>query len=135
MGDRFVVGFANKQSDTPIIFYSHWGGFERYVAVANAIQEARLRWNDHAYATRIAISQLVGSDWNQELGYGITTDKSYIGAADYEDYPVVVWDERKVLIHTPEWITELDFETFTRLAREGTSSQELVDALDPTLPF
>jgi hypothetical protein len=39
--------------------------------LADAVIAARPRWNDPSYATRIAISQLVGNDWNSETGWGL----------------------------------------------------------------
>ena len=39
--------------------------------LADAVIAARPRWNDTAYATRIAISQLIKDDWNSETGWGL----------------------------------------------------------------
>ena len=39
--------------------------------LADAVIKARPRWSDPAYATRIAISQIIGDDWNMETGFGL----------------------------------------------------------------
>ena len=54
------------------------------------------RWNDPSYATRIAISQIIGDNWNSEYGFGIYTGKEYVGDNEYSDVLVVNWKERNV---------------------------------------
>jgi hypothetical protein len=51
--------------------YSHWGGNVRLQDIAGAITKAEPRWSDDSYATRIAISTIVGDGWNEETGWGI----------------------------------------------------------------
>lgn len=55
------------------------------------------RVDDEAYATRILFNQIVGSDWSQELGYGITIDKlcdneHKIPVVDFADGSVTLYD-------------------------------------------
>lgn len=72
MGDRAT--FIFEQSDGNAIYlYGHWAGYEMMNSLANAIAVARPRWNDEAYATRIAISNIIGNEWDQETGWGIST--------------------------------------------------------------
>jgi len=72
MGDRatFVIEQENGQS---IYLYSHWGGEGMMDTVAHALNVARPRWSDESYATRIFISQIIGSEWSSETGYGLST--------------------------------------------------------------
>jgi hypothetical protein len=70
MGDRANFGF--RQSNENVVFlYGHWAGHGMLEKLADAVTAARPRWTDESYATRIAISHLVGEDWNQELGWGL----------------------------------------------------------------
>jgi hypothetical protein len=74
--------------------YLHWGGEAQVKSLSLALQAARGRWNDHSYATRICISQIVGEVWNQETGAGIS-----VGDYCWPDYDfvfVVQWDQRIV---------------------------------------
>jgi hypothetical protein len=99
MGDRAVIGFrASSTSGTPMWLYTHWTGSRRYDHVKEALEKSRSRWNDPSYATRIAISAIVGDDWNQELGYGLTAGDDGFCMPDYSDVPVICWQDRLVLI-------------------------------------
>jgi hypothetical protein len=70
MGDR-IVYTIKQDEDLAVNLYSHWGGYDRFVILARALQAAEPRWNDSSYATRIIVSQLIGDQWNQELGFGL----------------------------------------------------------------
>ena len=70
MGDRVV--FSIKQDkDLSVNLYSHWGGYDRFAALARALKAAEPRWNDVSYGTRIIVSHLIGDDWADELGFGL----------------------------------------------------------------
>lgn len=70
MGDR--ANFAFKQSNgNTIVLYGHWAGHGMLENLAAAVEKARPRWSDEGYATRIAISRLVGTEWTSETGWGI----------------------------------------------------------------
>lgn len=97
MGDRAVAGFRANSTSPTIFIYQHWSGYDQNAKLANAIESARPRWTDDSYATRIALSQLVGDDWNQELGYGIYVGGTAHGA-DYSYCLVVDWSAREVLV-------------------------------------
>lgn len=115
MGDRAVAGFRAKASDPTIFIYQHWSGYDQSARLANAINTARPRWGDDSYATRIALSQLVGDDWNQELGYGIYVGGTSHGA-DYSFILVVDWEMREVLVcdndNSDRVIEAISFEDF-----------------------
>lgn len=70
MGDRANFGFVQPNGNT-IVLYGHWAGSQMLGQLADAVIAARGRWNDPAYATRIAISQIIGGDWNMETGFGL----------------------------------------------------------------
>jgi hypothetical protein len=70
MGDRANFGFVQPNGQT-IVLYGHWAGHQMLGKLADAVITARPRWNDSSYATRIAISQLVGDQWNMETGWGL----------------------------------------------------------------
>ena len=113
MGDRGVVGFAPSADAPTIYLYSHWGGSSLIADMQFALEKARGRWGDPEYATRVAISQIIGDDWRGETGYGLSVD-SFI----MPDLPYVlrvVWGEQKVYFlsdYTREVIGVMTFENF-----------------------
>ena len=98
MGDRAVIGFKANKDATPVYLYMHWGGSDRYCYVRDVVKAAQPRWNDAAYSTRIAISQIVGQYWGEETGFGITAGDDEFCAPDYDDIPVIIWEDRVVEI-------------------------------------
>ncbi len=94
MGDRAVFGFRDSVDSPTIYLYSHWGGASQRVDLIRAVGKARPRWSDAAYATRICISELVGTDWSQELGFGVSVGT--FCEPDYETMQVVTWDDQTV---------------------------------------
>jgi len=98
MGDRAVFGFKATKESQPIWLYSHWGGSTQNSDLAKAIEEAKPRWCDPHYATRIAISQIVGSDWSGELGFGISAGDGEFALPEYDTIPVVIWSELTVVL-------------------------------------
>ena len=100
MGDRAVIGFKADRDAIPVFLYSHWGGSDRYSDTQRAIEAARPRWNDPAYATRIAISQIVENYWAEETGFGISAGHNSFCQPDYDDVILVDWDSKAVLVVT-----------------------------------
>ena len=90
MGDRANFGF--KQSDGNTIFlYGHWAGHEMLANLAAAVSAAEPRWQDESYATRICVSQMIGEDWTQETGWGLSVNR----ILDNEHkVPVIDWAEQ-----------------------------------------
>lgn len=72
MGDRrhviFDYGKAGK-----IYLYSHWNGYDLPERVAKALdtEQARNRWNDEPYLTRILIELLTEKDRGEPTGWGV----------------------------------------------------------------
>lgn len=99
MGDRAVIGFkADKDDQAPIFLYSHWGGSDRYRDAVRAVVAAEPRWSDPAYATRIAVSQIVENYWKEETGFGLSAGHNSFGQPDYDDVILISWGERLVEI-------------------------------------
>ena len=99
MGDRAVIGFRSNESDeAPIFLYSHWGGSDRYSDTQRAIEAARPRWDDPAYATRIAVSQIIENYWSEETGFGLTAGHNSFCQPDYDDVILVDWESKTVFI-------------------------------------
>ena len=69
MGAR--TNFHFKTNEDTLTLYSHWGGDSRKEDLARAMKAALPRKGDDSYALRIMISQLIGTDWNSETGYGL----------------------------------------------------------------
>jgi hypothetical protein len=95
MGDR--ANFAFRQADgNAIVLYGHWAGYEMLAKLAHAVSAAESRWDDESYATRIAVSQLVGSEWNETTGWGLSINQ----IMDNEHkIPVIDWSTRTFSLH------------------------------------
>ena len=89
MGDRIVYSIR-QDKDLSVNLYSHWGGYDRFVNLANALRAAEPRWNDSSYATRIIVSQLIGDEWAAETGFGLwaSSEHGMYGG----DHPDIVID-------------------------------------------
>lgn len=122
MGDRCVFGFreSEKNKEETVWLYSHWGGFGRSEDLAVAIYKAQPRWADASYATRIAVSQIIGDAWNSETGYGLSAGSVYTGDNEYDHYLVVNWDDRTVTAEGPDGTAYVTygFEAYLNLYRE-----------------
>lgn len=85
MGDR-IVYTIRQDSNLSLNLYSHWGGYDRFISLASALQAAEPRWNDSSYASRIIISQLIGTNWNEETGFGLwASDEHGMYGGDHPD--------------------------------------------------
>jgi hypothetical protein len=95
MGDRANFGFKQSDGNT-IVLYGHWAGFDMLANLALAVESARPRWSDESYATRIAVSRLVGDDWKSETGWGLSINK----ILDNEHkIPVIDWSTQTFSLH------------------------------------
>ena len=95
MGDRANFGFVQPNGNT-IVLYGHWAGQGMLGKLADAVIKARPRWSDPAYATRIAISQLVGDQWTSETGWGLHVNE----IADNEHKVAIVdWEQQTFSLH------------------------------------
>jgi hypothetical protein len=110
MGDRANFGFRADSESPVVVLYAHWGGYQMMSNLAHAIETARPRWTDEGYATRIAISQLIGDQWNQEYSYGIYVNQ--IGDNEHS-VPIVNWKDQTVSLYEASFITSPDFDNDT----------------------
>ena len=71
MGARTNFTFTTDTGD--LTLYSHWGGDSKMQDLAFALDKAmpRIKMGDIPYALRIAVSYLIGPDWESETGYGL----------------------------------------------------------------
>lgn len=89
MGDRIV--YSIKQADgLSLNLYSHWGGYGRFENLANALKEAKPRWSDESYASRIIVSQLIGDSAFSETGFGLWASKEDVlfSGGDHPDITI-----------------------------------------------
>lgn len=105
MGDRANFGF--RQTDGSVIYlYGHWAGHEMMARLSDALVAAFPRWNDEMYATRIAISTMIGDEWDQEYSWGIAT---HIGDNEHS-IPVVDWNAETVTLYPHDWENGVGFD-------------------------
>lgn len=95
MGDRANFGFRQSNGET-IVLYGHWAGYEMLAKLAHAVSAAESRWDDEAYATRIAVSDLIGNEWTQTTGWGLSVNQ----ILDNEHkIPIIDWGTRTFSLH------------------------------------
>jgi hypothetical protein len=64
--------------------------------LAQAVETARPRWSDESYATRIVISNLIGDNWHELTGWGLTVNN----ILDNEHkIPVIDWRTQTFSLH------------------------------------
>jgi len=95
MGDRANFVFVQPNGES-IVLYGHWAGHNMLANLADAVIQARPRWSDSSYATRIAISQMVGDQWTSEIGWGLQVNE----ISDNEHkIPVVDFEQQAFSLH------------------------------------
>lgn len=76
MSDPITFSFRNESDELTVDLYSHWGGRDACVTLANALNAARPRFDDPAYATRIAICAIIDdSSSDDETGFGFSASR------------------------------------------------------------
>lgn len=107
MGDRINIGFRNgEREDEPIVFlYSHWGGELADRWIKQALKKSASRWDDYGYATRIAISTIIGEDWQETTGFGIYVDQ--LGAIPDRPTVIIDWKNRNITWYYTEDVREM----------------------------
>ena len=98
MGNRANFVFVQPSGDS-IVLYGHWGGHEMLHNLADAVEKARGRWEDVSYATRIAISQLIGDQWDMETGWGLHINE--IGDNEHK-IPVIDFSQKLFSLHSED---------------------------------
>jgi hypothetical protein len=74
MGDRANFVFVQPNGNS-IVLYGHWAGYQMLQNLAEAAVKAQNRWSDPSYATRIAISHMIGEGWAMETGWGLAVNE------------------------------------------------------------
>jgi hypothetical protein len=95
MGDRANFVFVQPSGET-IVLYGHWAGHNMLERLGEAVAKAQPRWTDPSYATRIAISQMIGDGWGMETGWGLQVNE----ISDNEHkIPVIDWLGQTMSLH------------------------------------
>ena len=98
MGARTNFTFTTDTGD--LTLYSHWGGDSKMTDLAFALDKAmpRIKMGDTPYALRVAVSYLIGPEWESETGYGL-----FVGSEGGEEqYEPVIINLINNTISTPE---------------------------------
>jgi hypothetical protein len=95
VGDRANFVFVQPSGET-IVLYGHWAGYNMLERLGEAVAHAQSRWTDPSYATRIAISQMIGDGWGMETGWGLQVNE----ISDNEHkIPVINWLDNTFSLH------------------------------------
>jgi hypothetical protein len=87
MGARCTFVFKQKE-DLAVALYSHWGEYDMYTDLAQALEHAAVRKGDTEYYTRMAISYLLKDSIMDETGFGIyACDPNDLG---FMDHPILI---------------------------------------------
>ena len=95
MGDRANFGFVQPSGNT-IVLYGHWAGYNMLQRLAESVVKAQGRWSDPSYATRIAISNMIGEGWAMETGWGLHVNE--IGDNEHK-IPIVDFQQQTFSLH------------------------------------
>ena len=101
MGNRANFVFVQDSGET-IVLYGHWAGYDMLKNLADAVVHARPRWNDDSYATRIAISNLIGEEWPNTTGWGISVNQ--LGDNEHK-VPVIDWTNQTFTLYEEDLST------------------------------
>lgn len=104
MGDRATFVFEQGDANSAIYLYGHWAGDGMMNILASAIEISRPRWDDESYATRIVISQIIGNEWQEEMGWGIST---YFCDSEHS-VPIVNFQTQTIKLIPNSWDIKFD---------------------------
>lgn len=74
MGSR--TNYELKDYKGSVWLYSHWGGDDKSLTFAEALEHAKPRWGDHSYAIRMVISHFLKDNIFGDTGFGISSYES-----------------------------------------------------------
>jgi len=126
MGDRANIMVVDRPAENGavhgIYLYTHSSGYHwpEMLRKALASPEARRRWNDDTYLTRIVVSQMYMDIHDSEYGGGISTYRTD------NEYPItildipnqqVAWADEGGELDTEEWYGRIGFPDFVALER------------------
>jgi len=122
MGDRANFGFRDSKENI-VFLYGHWAGHRMLENLANAVEQARPRWSDESYATRICVSQLVGEEWASETGWGISVNQ----LADNEHkVPIIDWKNKTFTLMEEDLQTEVFSQSLDAFVSKYSSQLSMV---------
>lgn len=109
MGDRRMAQV--RVSSGSIYVYTHSAGYDLPALAVEAIQFAKPRWNDHAYALRIIVDQLTKSGRDEEYGWGLMLEPTAEDEYNF-DQPSVLIDlvDRQFTVIDRNKAVQCDFE-------------------------
>lgn len=107
MGSRTEWIIKEDNSGNAVHLYSHWGGDTKFVDTKMALAMAQPRWSDTTYGVRIFISQIIGSNWQSETGFGIAVgnDSDNLFEESYF-HAVIDFPNQLVKFGSHEWTFE-----------------------------
>jgi len=127
MGDRAVVGIKERTDAPTLYVYLHWAGSVQDELLAIALEKAmpRILMKDGAYAQRIIVSQMVGDQWDSELGAGLYVGGTWHGG-DYDTLKIVDIERQVVMTcamsDSGDVRYEVDIETFLANVRRRANA-------------
>jgi hypothetical protein len=74
MGAR--TNFELQDQKGSVWLYSHWGGDDKSLMFAEALEHAKPRWGDSPYAIRMVISHFLKDNVFGDTGFGISSYES-----------------------------------------------------------
>jgi hypothetical protein len=74
MGAR--TNFELQDFKGSVWLYSHWGGDDKSLMFAEALEHAKPRWGDSPYAIRMVISHFIKDNIFGDTGFGISSYES-----------------------------------------------------------
>jgi hypothetical protein len=74
MGAR--TNFELQDLKGSVWLYSHWGGDDKSMDFAKALEHARPRWGDTPYAIRMVVSYFIKDNILEDTGYGLSSWES-----------------------------------------------------------
>jgi len=119
MGDRGNLGFKQYGDGECVWLYTHWTGAHLPGLARTAVEAGRPRWGDATYATRLALTAIIGRE-EGATGWGVSTRPD----DNEHDLLVIDWDKSTVTVHgrglAAEWWTMDPQQRAEALASGGT---------------
>jgi hypothetical protein len=101
MGNRANLGIRTSDRNT-IFLYLHWGGTDIHEIMAKAISHAMVRDGDESYFTRIFVSRVIDTDWNEDTGVGMLVN-SLPAMGDGYQVPIYDFIDKTISLHEEDW--------------------------------
>ncbi len=104
MGSRTEWIIKEDESGNAIHLYSHWGGDSKFADTQRALTRAQSRWADTSYGSRIFISQIIGSEWESDTGFGIAVGNDTDNLFEESYFHAVIdFPNQRVTFGSHEW--------------------------------